>query len=73
MTTNDASVTIELKQPDADRQRPLDEQLDVVGDALVGVVGGIAQQLHPVVIGVVQPFAEISAPSSICRQRICSH
>ena len=60
MTTNEASVTIALKQADAERQRLIDEQLDVLGDALVRVVGGVAQQLHAVVIGVMQPFAEIA-------------
>ena len=63
MTTNETSVTTEFNSP-SDLQRLLDEALDVVGDALVRVVGGIAEQLHPVVIGVVQPVAEIAGPSS---------
>ena len=49
------------QQLQADIQRPFDEQFDVVGDALVRVVGGIALQLHAVVIGALQPFAEIVA------------
>ena len=47
------------QQADADVECALDEQLDVVGHALVRVVGGVALQLHAVVIGVMQPFAEI--------------
>ena len=47
------------QQADADVERAIDEQLDVVGHALVGVVGGVALKLHPVVVGLVQPFAEI--------------
>ena len=61
------------QQPDAERKRLLHETLGVVGDALVRVVGGVAEQLHPIVIGVMQPAAEIVARSSSCRQRICSH
>jgi hypothetical protein len=40
-------------------KRPVDEQLDVVGHALIGIVCGVALELHPVMIGPVQPFAEI--------------
>ena len=47
------------QQADPDVERPLDEQLDVVGHALVGVVGGVALKLHPVMVGLMQPFAEI--------------
>ena len=54
-------MTTELSSPTPMPERLLDEQLDVVGDALVGVVGRIALQLHAVVVGVVQPFAEIAA------------
>ena len=46
---------------------------DVLGDALVGVVGGVAQQLHAVVVGVVQPAARDNAAVIQRRQRICSH
>ena len=47
------------EQADGDTERRLDEHLHVVGDALVRIVGGIALELHPVVIGVVQPFTEV--------------
>ena len=47
------------EQPDADRQRAIDEHVDVLGDALVGIVGGIAEQLHAVVIGAGQPMIEV--------------
>ena len=33
---------------------------DVLGDALVGVVGGVAQKLHAIVIGALQPMIEIA-------------
>ena len=55
-----------VQQPEADVHRALDEQLDVLGHALVGVVGRIAQQLHAVVVGTFQPLAEIVAGSSSC-------
>ena len=57
---NDASVTIELNKPTPIVSVLLDELLDVFGDALIGVVGGIAEQLHAVMVGVVQPVAEIT-------------
>ena len=47
------------QQADPDVERAIDEQLDVVGHALVGVVGGVALKLHPVVVGLMQPVAEI--------------
>ena len=47
------------QQSDANVQRLLDEQFDVVSDALVRIVGGIAAQLHAIVIGTMKPFAEI--------------
>ena len=50
-----------VQEADADVEGLVDEQFHVVGDTLVGVVGGIAEQLHPVVIGVVQPALEIAA------------
>ena len=43
----------------------LDEHPDVFGDALVRVVGGVAEQLHAVVVGAVEPVAEIAPWSSI--------
>ena len=45
-------------QPDIERQ--IDELADVLGDALVRVVGGVAEQLHAVVIGAGQPVVEIA-------------
>ncbi len=48
-----------VEQPEADGQRKIDERFHVIGDALVGVVGGIALQLHPVMVGVAHPFAKI--------------
>ncbi len=61
-----------VEQAEPESQTPFDEQLDVFGNALVGVVGGIAEQLHAVVVGVVEPVAEIG-PGHPVRQRICSH
>ena len=37
----------------------LDEQVDVLGDALVGIVGGVAEKLHAVMVGPVQPMAQV--------------
>ena len=73
MTTKDASVTMELSSPTPKVSVWLDEQLDVVGHALVGVVGGVALQLHAVVIGVDASSRRDICWSSSCRQRICSH
>ena len=50
----------------------LDELPDVFGDALVGVVGGVAQKLHAIVVASRQPVAEIVRVIQR-RQRICSH
>ena len=69
---NDASVTIDDSRPRPIVKRLLDEVLDVLGDALVRVVGGVALELHAVMRGAVEPFAEIVLVSH-CRQRICSH
>ena len=60
----EASVTIALEQPDADRQRAFDEQPDVFGDALVRIVGGIAEQLHAIMRGSFEPMVEILLASS---------
>jgi hypothetical protein len=49
------------QQSHTQRKCLADEQLDVVGHTLIGVVGGIALQLHAVVIGVMHPFCEIFA------------
>src|SRR6188768_4412376 len=46
------------KYADPGRSR-VDELLDVFGDALIGVIGRISEQLHPVVIGTGEPFLEI--------------
>ncbi len=43
----------------ADGQRALDEHPDVFGDALVRVVGGVAEQLHAVVGRLVQPAVQV--------------
>ncbi len=43
---------------DADRERAVDEDLQVVGDALVGIVGDVAEQLHAIVIAALEPLAE---------------
>ena len=47
------------QQSDANVQRLLDEQFDVISDALIRIVGGIATQLHAIVIGTMKPLAEI--------------
>jgi len=49
-----------VQEADADVQRAVDEQLDVVGHALVGVVGGVALELHAVVVGLMQPVAKVA-------------
>ena len=48
-----------VENSDADRQREIHEQLQVFGDALVGIVGGVTEKLHAVVIGGVEPMAQI--------------
>ena len=73
-TTKDNSVTIEFSSPSADVHRPIDEQLDVVGHALVGVVGGIA--LQAACGSGWRSIAAIRRDSGAViqrRQRICSH
>ena len=47
------------EQPDANIQSLLDETPDIVGDALVRVVGRIALELHLVVGRAIEPFAQI--------------
>src|SRR5450755_775172 len=47
------------EQADADTQRLIDEQLDVVGETLIRVIGRITLKLHSVMVRVVQPLAEI--------------
>ena len=59
MTTKEPSDTIAPSRPTPTIRRELDELLDVLGDALVGVVGGVAQHLHAVVVGAVEPVVEI--------------
>jgi len=39
--------------------KPAPEHADVFGDALVGVVGGVAEKLHAVMIGGVEPLLQI--------------
>ena len=48
------------EQRDADVQRRIDEHADVVGDALVGVVGLIALEPHAVMRALAEPAAEIA-------------
>ena len=54
-----------IQQAEPDRQdahavrSAVDEQPDVLGDTLVGVVGGVAQKLHAIVIGAGQPVIQI--------------
>ena len=59
MTTNEQQRDDGIEQPDADRKRVLHEHLQVVGDALVRVVGGVAEKLHAVVIGGIEPLPQI--------------
>jgi hypothetical protein len=47
------------EQADADTQRLIDEQLDVVGQTLIRVIGRITLKLHSVMVRVVQPLAEM--------------
>ncbi len=49
-----------VEQLQADGQRQLDEISDIFCDALVGVVGGVAQKLHAIMIGALQPMIEIA-------------
>ena len=46
------------KQAGAERQGVGDEQLDILSDALVGVVGAIGRKLHAVWRGIFQPRAK---------------
>jgi len=61
----DATVHHRTQEIEADIERPVDERSEVVADALVGIVGGVALELHAVVIGVVQPFSEVNDGSAI--------
>ena len=47
------------EQSNAERKRAVDEQVDVLGNALVGVVGGVAEQLHAIMVGAREPMVEI--------------
>jgi hypothetical protein len=47
------------QQADTEIQRCIDEQFDVVGDALIRVIGRIPLKLHAVVVRVVQPLTQI--------------
>ena len=40
-------------------QRALHEQLQIFGDTLIGVVGGIAEQLHAIMVRGVEPLPQI--------------
>ena len=48
------------EQRDADVQRRIDEHADVVGDALVGIVGLVALEAHAVMGALPEPAAEIA-------------
>ena len=48
-----------VEQAGADRQRVLHEQLQVLGDALVRVVGAVTEQLHAVVVGGIEPLPQV--------------
>ena len=67
ITAKEPSVTTEFSRLEADRQNSnsrragIDELLDVLGNALIGIVGGVTEQLHAVVIGVGQPMVEIGS------------
>src|SRR5262249_2850802 len=58
ITTKENSVTIALSRPTLiDSVRS--EHVDVLGNALVGIVGGIAEELHAVVVGAGKPAIEV--------------
>ena len=60
MTTNEAERDDRAEQAECRWSSVrVDEHLDVFGDALVGIVGGVAEKLHAVVVGAVEPVAEI--------------
>ena len=59
MTTNDPRRDDRAQQSDADVRVRSMNRSDVLGDALIGVVGRIAQELHPVMIGAGEPVIEI--------------
>ena len=59
MTTKEHSVTTEFKSPSPIEQRVLHEHLQVVGDALIGVVGSVAEKLHAVMVGGIEPLPQI--------------
>ena len=48
-----------VEETKAEVEALLDEQVDVLGDALVGIVGGVAEKLHAVMVGPVQPMAQV--------------
>jgi hypothetical protein len=50
-----------VEHADADCQRVLHKQLQIVGDALVGVIGGVAEKLHAVMIGRREPLTQIGS------------
>ncbi len=61
----DTSVTIEPSRAMPISRVRVDELLDVVGDALIGVVGLIAFQPHAVMRALPEPAAEIAAGQPI--------
>ena len=64
ITTKETSVTIEPSSEMPISSVVVDELPDVVGDALVGVVGLIAFEPHAVMGAVAEPAAEIARRSA---------
>ena len=56
----ETSVTVELSSCNPMVSVKCDELPDVLGNALVRVVGGVAQELHAVVIGALHPMIEVA-------------
>jgi len=59
IATKEISVTAARRPPIASPRLPGDEQPNVVGDALVGVVALASRELHPVVGAIGQPRAKV--------------
>ena len=60
MAANEASVTTRAQEAERQRQRCLHEQLQIVGDPLVGVVASVLAQLEVVIHVSSEPFSEVS-------------
>ena len=57
---NDTRVITADSNPTPRVRRLIDEHCDVVGDALVGIVGSVAAEPHPIVHTIVEPVIEIA-------------